>query len=195
MGVVFVHTVGDVGARRLQALFALRVFVKHHHLVTQIVSLSAVFSGGEQPKITRSHVGRVGSLSNHRNVVFGQESLDHSLETSWCIVMMQLPHSCCPKVWSLALYSITKVTKDFQVVFFVNVLALCFMLVMHHSTGVKENGQHHFDVALHLPGLFWSGGCWMFPLWWLRLGFWVLPISLLRAYRNKCRSPPTCGHI
>ena len=28
------------------------------------------FQVGEQPKIARSHVGRVGSLSNHRNVVF-----------------------------------------------------------------------------------------------------------------------------
>ena len=34
------------------------------------------FQVGEQPKISRSHVGRVGSLSNHRNVVFGQESLN-----------------------------------------------------------------------------------------------------------------------
>jgi len=34
------------------------------------------FQVGEQPKIARSHVGRVGSLLNHRNVVFGQESLN-----------------------------------------------------------------------------------------------------------------------
>jgi len=39
----------------------------------------------------RSHVGRVGSLSNHRNVVFGQESLNLLRGMSWCVVMMQLP--------------------------------------------------------------------------------------------------------
>ena len=48
---------------------------------------------------------------------------------------------------------------------------------MHHPTVTKENGQHHFDVALHLPGLFWPRGCWMFLLWWLRLGFRVIPIN------------------
>ena len=45
----------------------------------------------EQPKIARSHVGRVGSLSNHRNVVFGQASLNRLRGISWCVVMMQLP--------------------------------------------------------------------------------------------------------
>ena len=43
---------------------------------------------------------------------------------SWCVVMMQLPCSRCPQVQSLAPHNITKTTKDFQVVFFVNVLAL-----------------------------------------------------------------------
>ena len=43
------------------------------------------------PKIARSHVGRVGSLSNYRNVVFGQESLNLLRGMSWCVVMMQLP--------------------------------------------------------------------------------------------------------
>jgi len=76
---------------------------------------------------------------------------------SWCVVMMQLPHFRCPEVRSLAPHSITKATKDFQVVLFVNVLALWCVLVMHHSTGIKENGQHHFDVAPHLPGFLASG--------------------------------------
>jgi len=61
--------------------------------MTQIESLSAAFSGGEQAKIARSHVGRVGSLSNHRNVVFGQESLNQLRGMSWCVVMKQFPHS------------------------------------------------------------------------------------------------------
>jgi hypothetical protein len=65
----------------------------HCCLMTQIESLSAAFSGGERPKIARSHVGRVGSLSNHRNVVFGQESLNQLRGMSWCVVMMQLPRS------------------------------------------------------------------------------------------------------
>jgi len=38
--------------------------------MTQIEFLSAVFSGGGTAKIARSHVGRVGSLSNHRSVVW-----------------------------------------------------------------------------------------------------------------------------
>lgn len=135
------------------------------------------FQVGEQPKITRSHVGRVGSLSNHRNVVFGQERLNQLRGMSWCVVMMQLPCSRCPHVRSLAPHIITKVTKDFQVVFFINVLALWCILMMHHSTGVKENDQHHFDVAPHLLRFFWSRGCWMFPLWRLRLGFRVVAVN------------------
>ena len=55
------------------------------------------FQVGEQPKITRSHVGRVGSLSNHRNVVFGQERLNQLRRMSRCVVMMQLP---LPDHWS-----------------------------------------------------------------------------------------------
>jgi len=117
------------------------------------------FQVGEQPKIARSHVGRVGSLLNHRNVVFGQESLNQLRGMSWCIVIMQLPRSHCPQVRPLVPHSIAKATKDFQVVFFVNVLALWCVLVMHHPMGTKENGQHHFDVAVHLHGLFWPQGC------------------------------------
>jgi hypothetical protein len=49
------------------------------------------FQVGKQPKIARSHVGRVGSLSNHRNVVFGNESLNRLRGISWCVVMKQLP--------------------------------------------------------------------------------------------------------
>jgi len=49
------------------------------------------FQLGKQPKITRSHVGRVGSLSNHRIVVFDQEGLNQLWGLSWCVVMMQLP--------------------------------------------------------------------------------------------------------
>jgi len=72
--------------------------------------------------------------------------------------MMQLPHSRRPQVRSLAPHSIMKATKDFQVVFFVNVLALWCILVMHHPIGVKENSRHHFDVAPHLLGLFLALG-------------------------------------
>jgi len=111
---------------------------------------------GEQSKIARSHVGRVRSLSNHMHVVFGQESLNQLRGMSWCVVMIQLPRSLCPQVRSLAPHSITKAAKDFQVVFFVNVALWC-ALVTHHPTGVKKNGQNHFDVAPHLPGLFGLG--------------------------------------
>jgi hypothetical protein len=43
------------------------------------------FQVGEQSKIERSHVGRVGCLSNHRNVVFGQESFNQLRGMSWCV--------------------------------------------------------------------------------------------------------------
>jgi hypothetical protein len=76
---------------------------------------------------------------------------------SWC-VMMQLPHSRCPQVGSLALHGITKVMKDIQVVFFVNVLTLWCVLVMYHPTGVKEDSQHHYDIAPNLPDIFWPRG-------------------------------------
>ena len=83
------------------------------------------FQVQKQPKIARSLVGRVWSPSNHTNVVFGQESLNRLRRTSWYVVMMQLPRSRCTHVWSLALHSITKVMKDFQVVFFVHVVCPC----------------------------------------------------------------------
>jgi len=141
----------------LECLFANGVQLGHHVLYNVILWLKSSpfqlhFQVGEQPIIARSHVRRVGSLSNHRNVVFGQESLDQLWGMSWCVVTMQLPRSRCPQVWSLVLHSIMKATKDFQVVFVVNILTLWCILVMHHPTGVKENGQHHFDVAPHLRG-------------------------------------------
>ena len=124
------------------------------------------------------NVERVWSLSNHRNVVFGQAGLNQFRGISWCVVMMQLPRSLCPKVRSLAPHSITKATKDFQVVFFVNVFALWCVLVMHHPTGIKENGQHHFDIAPQLPGLFLASGmlkcCHCDDM---RLGFRVVPVN------------------
>ena len=42
---------------------------------------------GEQSKFARSHVGRVESLLNHRNVAFCQESLNQLRGMSWCFVM------------------------------------------------------------------------------------------------------------
>jgi len=166
----------------LECLFANRVQLSHrvpYNVVSWFKSspIQLRFQVGEQPIIARSQVGRGGSLSKHRNVVFGQESLNQLWGMSWCIVMMQLPHSHCPQVRFLAPHSIMEATKDFQVVFFVNVFTLWCILVMHHPTGVKENHQHDFDVAPHLPGFFWPRGCWMFLLWQLRLGFWVVPVN------------------
>ena len=100
----------------------------------------------EQPKIAKSHAERVGNLSNHINVVFGQERLNPLRGMSWCVVMLQLPRSRCPQVRSLAPHSIAKATKDFQVVFFVNVLVLRCVLVMSHPTGTKEK----FSITLTL---------------------------------------------
>jgi len=47
--------------------------------------------GGGTAKNRKIHVGRVGSLSNHGNVVFDQESLNQLRGMSWCVVMLQLP--------------------------------------------------------------------------------------------------------
>ena len=54
------------------------------------------FQFGEQPKITRSHVGRVGSLTNQGNVVFSQKTLNQMWRMGGCIVVMELPRFCCP---------------------------------------------------------------------------------------------------
>jgi hypothetical protein len=43
-------------------------------------------------------VGRVWSLSNHRNVAFGQEILNQLQEMTWRIVVMQLPRSRMAKL-------------------------------------------------------------------------------------------------
>lgn len=41
------------------------------------------------------------------------------------------------------------------IIMYYNILALLCVVLMHHPTGVKVNGQHHFDIALHLPDLSW----------------------------------------
>jgi len=89
---------------------------------------------------------------------FGQESLNQLRGMSLYVVMMQLPRPGYPRFQSLAPHSIAKATKDFQVVFFVNVLALWCVLVLPYPMGTKENGQHHFDVAPHLTDLFVASG-------------------------------------
>jgi len=72
-------------------------WVKLGHRVPYVLSwvksspFQLCFQVGEQPKIARSHVGRVGSLSNHRDFVFGQESLNQLRGMSWCVVKMQMP--------------------------------------------------------------------------------------------------------
>ena len=50
------------------------------------------FQFGEQPKITRGHVGIVGSLTNQGNVVFSQKKiLNQMRRMGGCIVVMELP--------------------------------------------------------------------------------------------------------
>lgn len=134
------------------------------------------FHLGKQPKITRSHVGWVGSLTNHRNVVFGKESLNQMCRMGSCVIMMELPSYRCPQIQSFAPHSITKATKDLLVVLLCDGLALRGILMMYHTTGVKENGQYDFDFAVDQLWFFWSQGWRMLPLWWLHLGFWVVPI-------------------
>ena len=46
---------------------------------------------GEQPEITRGHVGRVGSLTNQGNVVFSQKNLNQMRRMGGCVVVMELP--------------------------------------------------------------------------------------------------------
>ena len=54
------------------------------------------FQFGEQPEITRGHVGRVGSLTIQGNVVFSQKTLNQMRRMGGCVVMMELPSFCCP---------------------------------------------------------------------------------------------------
>ena len=131
----------------------------------------------EQPKITRSHVGRVGSLTNQGNVVYSQKTLNQMWRMGGCIVVMELPSFCCPQVRSFAPHSITKATKYTLVVMFGDGLAFWCVFVMHHPTGFEKNGQQNLDVAADLPCILWPRGWWMFPLWGLRLCFWVLPVN------------------
>ena len=135
------------------------------------------FQFGEEPKITRGHVGIVGSLTNQGNVVFSQKTLNQMRRMGGCIVVMELPSFCCPQVRSFAPHSIMKATKYPLVVLFGDGLALWRIFKMHHPTGVEKNGQHNFDVAADLPCLLWPRGWWMFPLWGLHLCFWVTPVN------------------
>ena len=135
------------------------------------------FQFGERQKITRSHVGRVGGLTNQGNVVFSQKNLNQMRRMGGCIVVMELPSFCCPQVRSFAPHSITKATKYPLVVLFGDGLALWCVFVMHHPTGIEKNGQQNLDVAADLPCFLWPRGWWMFPLWGLRLCFWVLPVN------------------
>ena len=80
----------------LECLFVNGVQLGHHVLYNVVLWLKSSpfqlrIQVEEQPKIARNHVGRAGSLSNHRNVMFGQESLNQLRGMSWCVVMMQLP--------------------------------------------------------------------------------------------------------
>lgn len=65
-----------------------------------------------------------------------------------CVVMMELPSYRCPQIQSFAPHSITKATKDLLVVLLCDGLALRGILMMYHTTGVKENGQYDFDFAV-----------------------------------------------
>ena len=71
----------------LECLFANGVQLGHRVPYNVVWWLkSSPFQVGEQTKIAESHVGRVGSLSNHGNVVFGQESLNQLRGMNWCVV-------------------------------------------------------------------------------------------------------------
>jgi hypothetical protein len=64
--------------------------------VTQIELLSAAFSGGEQPKIARTHVGRVWSLSNNKEYYIWPrkfESVARNELVRGHIAAATLPHS------------------------------------------------------------------------------------------------------
>jgi hypothetical protein len=104
----------------------------------------------------------------------------------WCIVVMELPRFFCPQIQSFALHSIMKAVKDLLGVLLCDALALWCILMMYHSTGIKENGQHDLDIAADLLCFFWPRGCLMFPLWRLHLHFWVVPINpcLITMFRK-----------
>ncbi|XP_069697339.1 centrosomal protein of 120 kDa-like isoform X2 [Periplaneta americana] len=68
----------------------------------------------KHPKVKRSQVMRVRSLTNLRNIVFDQESLNQMQIMDGCVIVMQLPSLRCPQVQFFVPHSITTATKDLQ---------------------------------------------------------------------------------
>ena len=66
------HASENVYVARVALLFSVKMSSRDSNRVL----FSCIFKWGDQLIITRSHVRRVECLSNHRNVVFGQESLN-----------------------------------------------------------------------------------------------------------------------
>lgn len=81
----------------------------------------------------------------HRNVTFGQESLNQMLRLVG--VMKKMLILCSPRTPSFSSDSTIKAANDFRVAFRLNVLTVWCALMMHYSTGVNDNHQHGFDVC------------------------------------------------
>lgn len=56
------------------------------------------------------------------------------------------------------------------------VLAFWHIFMMHSTTVVKKNNQHHFDFDFHPSCFLWPWGSWKLPMQWLSLGLWVVLI-------------------
>ena len=140
---------------------------------------------GEKPKITRSHVGRIGSLTNQGNVVFSQKTLKEVRKLGGCIVVMEMPRFCCPRFWSFASHSFTKATNYPLVVLFGEGLVFC---AYSWCTKLREPRKpvNKTLTLLRTCCAFFGFGYDECLHWGLRICFWVVPVNprLLTSYHG-----------
>jgi hypothetical protein len=169
---------------------------------------------GEQPKIARTYFGRVWSLSNHRNVILGQESLNQLQGMSWCVVTMQLPRShvakSSVKMKCTELVLIPTSSASSQPVTWRSCMikvhtwsvSLSFRLVegllewASLSTDVQPslNQLYHslicvMPIALSpkIHWIFWMVSTWLLPSFWQNLTQYCYSSrSIIFAENNKC---------
>ena len=90
--------------------------------------------------------------------------------------MIQFKTLQLPQIWSLATNCIRKTLENFQVVQFCDGLSLWSIFVVHYSSVVKKDSQHHLGLGSHLSRLFRFWRWWMFSLRRLSFHFRVVSV-------------------
>lgn len=101
-------------------------------------------------------------------MLFDQESMKQVWRTGWCIVMIKLPSSCCPLIWSFSHEGVGWLPG--------NTLWKCFRFMVHtHDTAYHRSRKKKVNMILMLLNIylafFWPTGWWISPLWRLHFGF------------------------